>query len=562
VGAAAVLEKGTGERLAVGDGEGRVPKLSAIIITLNEAANIAACLDSVAFCDERIVVDAGSTDATAAIAGEKGARVVAHAFRGFGAQKNFALSLAQGDWILSIDADERVGPELERAILAAVADGGAAGYEVPRRSSFCGREMRHSGWSPDYVLRLFRHGRARFSDDLVHERVVCDGPVARIEAPLLHFPVIRLEEALARMDRYSSAGADMLTAAGRRVSFASGIGHGVWAFLRTYVLRLGFLDGREGFLLAVANAEGTYYRYMKAWLAQRARAPAAAEPGLISVVITTYNREDALDAVLRGLSRQTDRNFEVIVADDGSGPATRRVVEAWSARLPVPVRHVWQEDKGFRTGQIRNRGIRASSGQLCIFLDGDCIPRPDFVARHRRLAEPGWFVTGNRMLLSRKLTEDVLRNGLPAETWGFGVLLRERLRGGINRLVPAMRVPLGPLRRLRRRQWRGAQTCNLAVARTDLDGIDGFDGIYSGWGLEDSDLVVRLLHAGVRRKEGWCATDVLHLWHPRNDRSQLPANQARLDEAMRGERVRAARGLSTLADAEPALGEDCTRRAG
>jgi hypothetical protein len=129
--------------------------------------------------------------------------------------------------------------------------------------------MHFSGWYPDYVLRLFRRGKARFSDDAVHERVVYDGSIGRLQEPLLHRPVARLEDALSRMDRYSTAGADMLIASGRRVTFMSGILHGLWTFLRTYVLRAGFLDGREGFLLAVANAEGTYYRYMKAWLKER-----------------------------------------------------------------------------------------------------------------------------------------------------------------------------------------------------------------------------------------------------------------------------------------------------
>jgi hypothetical protein len=140
---------------------------------------------------------------------------------------------------------------------------------MPRLSSFLGRAMRHSAWYPDYVLRLVRRGRARFSDELVHERILCGGPVARLKEPLLHYPIHRIEDALSRMDRYSSAGADMLVASGRKVSFASGIGHGFWSFFRTYVIRRGFLDGREGFLLAVANAEGTYYRYMKAWLRSR-----------------------------------------------------------------------------------------------------------------------------------------------------------------------------------------------------------------------------------------------------------------------------------------------------
>ncbi|MBZ0147322.1 MAG: glycosyltransferase family 2 protein [Pseudorhodoplanes sp.] len=248
-----------------------MPILSAIVIAKNEAHNIAACLDSLAFCDERIVVDSGSSDDTVKIAEGKGARVVHHDFEGFGAQKNFALSLAQGDWILSLDADERVSKELADEIKAAISQPRADAYEMPRLSSFCGRPMRHSGWFPDYVLRLFRRGKARFSDDLVHERAVGAGPVARLKHPLIHHPVLRLEDTLSRMDRYSTAGAEMLVASGRRVSFITGIVRGFWAFIRTYLLRGGFLDGREGFLLAVANAEGTYYRYMKAWLKGRQR---------------------------------------------------------------------------------------------------------------------------------------------------------------------------------------------------------------------------------------------------------------------------------------------------
>ena len=249
-----------------------MPLLSAIIITRDEAAKVGDCLDSVAFCDERIVVDCGSEDDTVSIAREKGARVEYRAFDGFGQQKNFALSLARGDWVLSIDADERVSQALAAELKAAIVEGKADGYEMPRRSSFLGRGMRHSGWYPDYVLRLFRRGAARFSDDIVHERVVCSGEVRRLREPLIHHPVERLEDALSRIDRYSSASAEQLVASGRRVSFLSGFGHGLWTFLRIYIFRAGFLDGREGLLLAIANAEGSYYRYMKAWLLMRRRA--------------------------------------------------------------------------------------------------------------------------------------------------------------------------------------------------------------------------------------------------------------------------------------------------
>jgi glycosyltransferase involved in cell wall biosynthesis len=248
-----------------------MPRLSAIIITKNEASNIAECLDSVAFADEHIVVDSGSTDDTVSIAKSKGARVEFHAFNGFGRQFNHALSLARGEWVFSIDADERVSLALAAELQRAMKERKADGYEMPRLSTFCGREMQHSGWYPDYVLRLWRRGRARWTEDLVHPRPVCDGPVARLTQPLDHHPVVRIEQALRRMDHYSTLAADMLIARGKRVSFFSGIAHGLWTFLRTYLLRAGFLDGRQGFLLAVANAEGTYYKYMNAWLAGRRR---------------------------------------------------------------------------------------------------------------------------------------------------------------------------------------------------------------------------------------------------------------------------------------------------
>jgi glycosyltransferase involved in cell wall biosynthesis len=283
--------------------------------------------------------------------------------------------------------------------------------------------------------------------------------------------------------------------------------------------------------------------------------------GLISVIVTTYNREDALDATLRALAHQSDQNFEIIIADDGSRPETGRIVESWAARLPRPLRHIRHEHRGFRGGEIRNRGILASGGEICIFLDGDCLAGADFVAAHRRLAEPGWFVTGNRILLSRELTASVLGAGLAAETWNFGDLLRARLRGGVNRLLPKLRLPLGPLRKLQRRSWEGAQTCNLAVARADLDRVDGFDSAYTGWGLEDSDLVVRLLRAGVRRKDGRFATGVLHLWHAPNDRSQLAANRTRLDDIIGGDRVRAAHGLSLLSAEDSAATRKSTSMA-
>jgi len=267
---------------------------------------------------------------------------------------------------------------------------------------------------------------------------------------------------------------------------------------------------------------------------------------LISVIVTTHERPDALDAVLRSLARQSDRDFEIVVADDGSGPQTAQTIAAWKSRTAIPIRHVWHEHRGFRAGEIRNRAIAASRGRYCIFLDGDCIARPDFIARHRALAERGWFVTGNRILMSQELTARVLAEGLEPESWTFADWIGQRLHRGINRLAPMLALALGPLRKLRPTQWRHARSCNLAIWRDDLDRVDGFDADYNGWGREDSDLLARLIHAGVRRKDGFYATGVLHLWHPAADRSALTANDNRLERVLAEKPARARIGLSRL----------------
>jgi glycosyltransferase involved in cell wall biosynthesis len=266
---------------------------------------------------------------------------------------------------------------------------------------------------------------------------------------------------------------------------------------------------------------------------------------LISVIVSTYNREDALDAVLRALSHQTDGHFEIVVADDGSGPATARVVQEWAGKTPVAVRHVWHEDRGFRLADIRNRGILAGAGTYVIFIDGDCIARPDFVAAHRGLAEPGWFVTGTRILLSPDLTSRILKQGLEPESWSLPYWLARRSRREVNRVMPLLSLRLGALRKLTATRWRGARGSNMAFWRKDLEKVDGFDTSFQGWGREDSDIFIRMIRAGIGRKDGRYATGVLHLWHREADRSSLADNERQLDEVLHANRIIARRGLSS-----------------
>jgi glycosyltransferase involved in cell wall biosynthesis len=241
--------------------EKSMAKLSAIIITKNEAANIHACLESVAWADEIIVVDSGSSDATVDICRELGAQVHVHEWPGFGMQKNRALSYATHEWIFSIDADERVTPELQSQLINAMYEDNEDGFYVPRLSQFCGKFIHHSGWYPDYVLRLFRRTKGRFSDDMVHERVILEGTAGRLPSPLLHYSYLNEADVRRKTEQYAKAGAMQMFTNGKATTLADAPLRAGWAFIRTYCLRLGFLDGIAGFNVALMNARTTYLKY-------------------------------------------------------------------------------------------------------------------------------------------------------------------------------------------------------------------------------------------------------------------------------------------------------------
>lgn len=243
--------------------------ISVIVIVKNEAHDIRDCLASVhGWVDEIIVLDSGSTDGTQAICREFGATVVETDWPGFGLQKQRALDTARGPWILSLDADERVSPALRDEILASVKANGADLFRVPRQSNYCGKWIRHSGWSPDYVTRLFRRDAARFSNDLVHERVIAapEARVGTLAQALIHYSFRDFSEVLGKIDSYSTYGATQGAARGKRGGLRKALLHGFWSFVRSWIIQRGFLDGKMGFVLAISNAEGTYYRYLKLML--------------------------------------------------------------------------------------------------------------------------------------------------------------------------------------------------------------------------------------------------------------------------------------------------------
>lgn len=238
-------------------------KLSVIIIVKNESLHIARCLESVAWADEIIVLDSGSTDNTIEICEQYTKSVYSTDWQGFGVQKQRALDKATGDWVLSIDADEQVTAALKLEVQQAIKKSQYDGFDIPRLSSYCGRIIKHAGWWPDYVLRLFKRESGRFSTDLVHERVIVEGEIQKLKSPLLHEAFVNSEEVLAKVNNYSSLGAKKLYESGKSSSLKKAIFKGIWMFIRTYFLKAAFLDGKQGLMLAISSAEVTYYKYVK-----------------------------------------------------------------------------------------------------------------------------------------------------------------------------------------------------------------------------------------------------------------------------------------------------------
>jgi glycosyltransferase involved in cell wall biosynthesis len=268
---------------------------------------------------------------------------------------------------------------------------------------------------------------------------------------------------------------------------------------------------------------------------------------LISLIVTTYNRPDALERVLAGCIAQYDPNYEIIVADDGSTPETRAAIERIAETSPIRIQHVWHPDQGFRAAAIRNKGIREARGDYLIFLDGDCVPQHDFVLQHRLLAQPGAIVTGSRILLDEALTRAVIEQHIALPSQNALFWLKQRMAGHTNKVVPLLfKLPDSAWRCLKKFKWRGIKSCNMSAWRCDLEYVNGFDESFVGWGHEDADLVARLANHGVHRKRGAYATEIFHLWHREQARDRESSNYDRVQARLADGSTRAERGLAEL----------------
>lgn len=248
---------------------------------------------------------------------------------------------------------------------------------------------------------------------------------------------------------------------------------------------------------------------------------------MISVLLATYNWPEALSLCLQALREQTNKDFEVIICDDGSRDETKKVISEFQKDFPVPLKHLWQEDQGFRKTLILNQGIETAQGNYLVFLDGDCIPQRDFIAQHLKLSETNHLVTGSRILSNQQLTESLCANG----HWSHKKLITNAviwgIKGFLNKWLPLfIKLPNYSGRLYKKFEWRRIKGCNMACWKSDAKAIGGFDESLLGWGHEDADFIFRLQNNGVIRKSGAWATEVIHLWHKMADKQTAEKNAA------------------------------------
>lgn len=270
----------------------------------------------------------------------------------------------------------------------------------------------------------------------------------------------------------------------------------------------------------------------------------------ISIILSTYNWHTALHLILSSLESlvKNHTGVEIIIADDGSTIETTQVIKEFQSRI-TNLKHLWHADTGFKKAEILNKAVAESTGEYLIFLDGDCIPFPDFISQHIKLAEANYFIAGNRILLNQTMTHQLLGAHLPLEevfAWKLVDWYRAKKIGGVNKILANMRFSTNWWRYLRKANWKYPKGCNFAVWRKDFYAVNGFDELFNGWGHEDADIFIRLLHNGISIKDGRFAIPVLHLWHKESSRDNERSNWKRLNQRLQDKSItQAVKGIST-----------------
>ncbi|SUA35857.1 beta-1,4-glucosyltransferase [Neisseria zoodegmatis] len=516
---------------------------SAAILVKNSERYLQEVLTALTDFDEVLLLDNGSADRTLEIAARFGnVRVCKHEFIGFGPMKNLAASFAKHNWIFSIDSDEVPDAELIESIRNAIEhDDPQTVYTLSRLNHYNGRLIKGCGWYPDILPRLYQRKYIQFSDRKVHESLVLPPKtnVRSLKGHLKHYSFQNAEGLIQKMQQYSTLYAEENRYKKDSSPFKA-LWHGAAAFIKNYLLKKGFLYGSDGLIISAANAQGSYYKYVKLYEHNRNMS--------VSLIITTYNRPDALALVLKSALAQTRLPQEIIIADDGSDRRTTEVVGKFTQASPVPVKHTWQKDDGFRAAESRNRAIAAATSDYLIIIDGDMVLDPSFIADHIAIAKKGRLIQGSRVILTKARTDDILSHpNLPLPDLSFTA-------NGIEKRLSALRLTkLAKLVGKRgNRKHKGIKSCNMGFFREDVLAVNGFNNEFVGWGREDSEFVARCYHSGMKRHNLKFAGIAYHLWHNEAERAALPRNDALLQATLNEKKSRCERGVNEFLEKPPA----------
>jgi glycosyltransferase involved in cell wall biosynthesis len=504
-----------------------IEHISVVIITKNAEQHLEKCLNALHSFREIVLLDSGSTDTTLSLAAKyPNVRIYHQEFKGFGQQKNKAVSLAKNDWVFSLDSDEVPDAKCIQGIIDLTLKKNTVGF-IKRLNYYRNKPVEACGWQDDWIPRLFNRTHTAFAEKIVHEVVdTSKAEIVKLPGLVHHYAFSNPSDLIQKLQFYSTLYAHE-NRFRKNSSPALIAGKTFFSFIRNYFLQKGILYGYEGFLISYSNSAGVFYKYMKLYELNKHLK--------ISLLITTYNRPETLELVLYSAFRQTLLPGEIIVADDGSGEDTKKLVERLSKISPVPMKHVWHEDKGFRASEIRNKGIAAAKSEYVVIVDGDMVLNRNFIKSHARAARPGFFVQGSRVLLSEALTQKKIK----AKSISFTALMP-----GITNRLNAINFPLlSPLVSKVTNSFAGVRSANMAFWKADVIKMNGFDNDFIGWGREDSEFCARLLHNGILRRNLKLGGVAYHLYHPESSREKLVVNDSLLDESLKTNRLRCTSGI-------------------
>ncbi|EPR4276559.1 glycosyltransferase family 2 protein [Campylobacter jejuni] len=508
-------------------------QISVIIIVKNAEQTLLECLNSLKDFDEIILLNNESSDNTLNIANEfkkdfANLHIYHSAFIGFGALKNLTLSYAKNDWILSIDADEVLENECIKELknLELQEDNIIA---LSRKNLYKGEWIKACGWWPDHVMRVFNKTHTSFNENLVHESLILheDSKKIKLQNGLRHFAFDDIDSLLDKLQKYSKLWA--LQNLHKESSVCKALLRGIWTFFRNYVLKKGIFYGYKGFIISTCNGLGVFFKYMKLYELKKQK------PKTCALIITTYNQKERLALVLDSVKNLEPLPDEVLIADDGSREDTAKLIQAYQKDFPCKLEHIWQEDEGFRLSEIRNKAIKASSGEYIIVIDGDMILEKKFIDDHLKFAQRKVFLQGSRVILNEKESKELLSKN------DFSLAFNKKdFKNRRNIFLAKCIYKFSKLTKkfFKKSQLiKGIRGCNMSFYKSDFEAIEGFNEKFIGWGREDSEFVARFLfNDGVFKRLKFNAL-AYHIYHEENSKNMLEINHQIYLETIKNKKV-------------------------